>query len=730
MAKNLELKVVLSAIDNMTAPIRGIQAQMGKMKGSYSSGMKSYNNTLKQTQNALRGLRDTQARMGKAGVPITRAMIEGEQALVRKIHETNRAIDARKTKMQQEMAIINKRQAAMSRGQSQLRSGAMNVAKAGAMGYAGYKFMQEGMGFDTTMSKVQALARLDKDSEELKALREQARDLGAKTWATATQAAEGQAFYAMAGFTPDKILKAMPATLDLAKAGDIEIGRAADIGSNMLQAFKLPADEMGRVVNSLVATFTRTNVDMEMLAGSMKYVAPVAADLGMTFEESLAMIGMLGNIGIQGDQSGTALRKIEQRLANPPSMAKKSLDELKIKTADDKGNLRNVADIFQDLFEATKNMGSADRVRYLSTISGLEASAAMLEFTSKDFNGDYRELHQEIKKANEIGEAQIVAGTMSDNAEGDIERLSSGWSEFRMNVYDVNKKGLRDTIKLITGIVNKVSAFAKANPKLVEILSKTAIAGTVLLGVVGALTMAMGIFNMVVLANPIVFVIAAIIAAIVALFVYEDEIRAFFKAFADAPAEYISKSIGWFLNLYDTVGNLLGKIPFIGPAIKFAFEVATLPIRLFWTVLKKLVDGFIWIKDNTALIGILLQGIWGDVKDRMQPVADLFSEIIGFIQEMITGIKEFFSFEAPEWLKKTGGWVGDKFDYVFGDDETPTAQALVSGAAMAAASPVGSNTQNNTISIEINAETNATPAVIGGAVIEALHGSGLMGDLR
>jgi TP901 family phage tail tape measure protein len=116
----------------------------------------------------------------------------------------------------------------------------------GSIAYSAMRVLRPGMEFDAAMSQVQALTRLAKESEDLRLLREQARQLGATTSFTATDAAGGQGFLAMAGFTPQAIRDAMPGMLSLAKAAGQDLASAADIGSNILTGFNLKADQMGR----------------------------------------------------------------------------------------------------------------------------------------------------------------------------------------------------------------------------------------------------------------------------------------------------------------------------------------------------------------------------------------------------------------------------------------------------------------------------------------------------
>ncbi|MBR7631607.1 phage tail tape measure protein [Aeromonas popoffii] len=209
--------------------------------------------------------------------------------------------------------------------------GAAGMATGAAGLYKINSMASVSLDFDAQMSKVQALTRLQKGSDELAMLRRQARDLGASTSFTAMDAAGGQGFLAMAGFTPKAIKDAMPGILDMAKAGGMEIARSADIASNILSGFQLPASEMGRVGDTLVAAFTRSNTSLEMLGETMKYAAPVASGLGIDLETAAAMAGKLGDAGIQGSMAGTGIAGILTRLAKPKE-ATKALDKLGIKT--------------------------------------------------------------------------------------------------------------------------------------------------------------------------------------------------------------------------------------------------------------------------------------------------------------------------------------------------------------------------------------------------------------
>ena len=335
------------------------------------------------------------------------------------------------------------------------------------------------------MANVQALTRLDKTSEQFKALTQQARELGAATSFTATQAAEAQGFLAMAGFKTESILQAMPGMLSLSKAGRTELAQTADIASNVLTGFGLQADQMGRLGDVLVGTFTRSNVNLAMLGDTMKYVAPVASGLGVELETAAALAGKLGDAGIQGSMAGTAMRAILSRLAAPPKMAAEALDQLKISTKDAAGNLRDIPELLAEINAKTRDMGNAERSGLLKAIAGEEAFSALQVLTDQAGGGQLQEMIATLRAA--AGEANKSAATMADNARGDILSLQSAWEDFGITLFDSNNGPLRGVIQSLTELVRGISAWAKENPQLVATMVKVAAVSAAVVAGLGGL---------------------------------------------------------------------------------------------------------------------------------------------------------------------------------------------------------------------------------------------------
>ncbi|HGG1781491.1 TPA: phage tail tape measure protein, partial [Escherichia coli] len=369
--------------------------------------------------------------------------------------------------------------------------GALAIGAAAAGGYAAGRFLQPAIGFGKEMSRVQALTRIDKNSPQFKALREQALKLGSETQFTASDAASGQSFLAMAGFTPQAIQAALPGVLNMALAGGVELGETADIGSNILTQFNLTADQMDRVGDTLTAAFTRTNTDLRALGETMKYTGPVAAKLGISLEEAAAMAGMLANNGLRGSDAGTAMRASLSRLASPPKAAADALKELGVSVADARGKMRPMEDVLLDLYKATQKYGQVDQVSFFKDIAGEEAFVGLQTLVAAAGSGELQKLTRELQGAR--GEADRVAKVMADNLDGDLKNLDSAWEGLRIRISDLVDGPLRSVTQWLTRVLEKITSLAQAHPVLTRQLL---IAGGALLAMtatIGSLSLVIGV---------------------------------------------------------------------------------------------------------------------------------------------------------------------------------------------------------------------------------------------
>lgn len=413
------------------------------------------------------------------------------QSAIRRTEQYSQALERER----QRLAAVTRAQASYEKAKetgAKLRSGGtMAVAGAAAAGYAGGRFLAPAVGFDEEMSRVQALTRLDKSDSQLAALRAQAKKLGAETAFTTRDAASGQAFLAMAGFTPQSIQAALPGVLNVALAGGMELGESADIGSNILSQFTLPAGEMNRVSDVLTAAFTRTNTDLRSLGDTMKYAGPVASKLGISLEEAAGMAGILANNGLRGSDAGTAMRASLARLASPTAGAAKALKQLGVSVSDAGGKMRPIETILSDLYKATKKYGQVDQVSFFKDIAGEEAFVGLQTLVAGAGSGELQKLVRELKGAG--GEASAVAKKMADNLSGDLKNLDSAWEGFRIQIEETVDGPLRKLTQGLSDAITTAIEWVKANPRLAQTLLLVAGGALALTVALGALSLAVGI---------------------------------------------------------------------------------------------------------------------------------------------------------------------------------------------------------------------------------------------
>ena len=307
---------------------------------------------------------------------------------------------------------------------------------AAGLGYSLYKPVSQAADFEQAMARVNAVAfsggGRDKvaDAEAFKALQEQARQLGRDTQFTAVQAAQSQENLARAGFQTNEIISAMPGLLDMAAAEGMDLATAADITTSALRGFKLNADQSNRVADVLAQTSAASNTNISMLGESLKMCAPQAAGLGVSIEQTAAMLGVMANNGIKGTESGTALRNVFLRLSQEPKAVAKALSALGIASRDAKGNMRELPDLLIELHEKIKNYGKADQMKYLANIFGARSVTGAMALMNGAVDGSLQNLEWLEKEANGVMTAILEhVNKGSKESVVSLEEMRAGMSE-------------------------------------------------------------------------------------------------------------------------------------------------------------------------------------------------------------------------------------------------------------------------------------------------------------
>ncbi|WP_142472673.1 phage tail tape measure protein [Klebsiella oxytoca] len=549
--KNLDIRVAFSAIDRFTRPVNAARQSAGGLSDSLrktqstlkgldkstatfqrmAAAVSKTDRSVSRARTRFEGLSEAQRKNGtlterqqtlmtRLGERLDRlsakrvtevarlresasalrqhgVMLSGSSATIsnaiRRTDELSRSLEREKAQLAAVTQARKRYEGAQQMAGKLRTGGALAVGTATAAGYGAGRFLSPAVGFDEEMSNVQALTRLDKGDSQLAALRAQAKKLGAETAFTTRDAASGQAFLAMAGFTPDAIRDALPGVLNMALAGGMDLGASADIGSNILSQFSLDAGEMDRVSDVLTGTFTRTNTTLSSLGETMKVVGPVAAGLGINLEEAAAMTGTLARVGIRGSEAGTAMRRALSRLASPTTAAKKALKELGVETADASGKMRRPFDILLDLQKKASRFGDVDQISFFKDIAGEEGFTGLQSLVNGAGDGYLQSLYEQIAQAHKNQEANTVAKVKTNNLGGDLKELDSAWEAFRISVAETVDGPLRRLTQGLSHVIGNIKSWVEENPRLAKTLFVAGGVALALTAAVGGLSLAAGL---------------------------------------------------------------------------------------------------------------------------------------------------------------------------------------------------------------------------------------------
>lgn len=309
--------------------------------------------------------------------------------------------------------------------------------------------VETGSSFEASMSQVAATMGITSAADEYGVLSAAAKEMGATTKYSATQAGEALNYLALAGYDAQKSVEALLVVLNTAAAGGIDLAYASDMITDSMSALGLQTNELAGFSDKLAKTSQKSNTSVAQLGEAILTVGGTAKSLSGGVEELDTMLGLIADNGIKGAEGGTALRNIILSLSAPTDTAAAALENLGIKVFDDEGKMRDLADVFSELDGALAPLTEQKKTQALSDIFNkvdLKAVNALLGTTSQRFE----ELRGYISDCD--GAAEQMAKTMDDNFKGDITIMQSALEAVGVTAFEKFSEPLRTSVQEVTEI--------------------------------------------------------------------------------------------------------------------------------------------------------------------------------------------------------------------------------------------------------------------------------------
>lgn len=674
----------------MANRIKGITVEIGGDTTGLDKALKSVNTSIKSTQSALKDVN----RLLKLDPSNTELLAQKQKLLKDAIGATKEKLDALKVaqeqakqqlengelgqdkydalqreiieaeeelrRLQQEAATISTTLSKIDVAGQKMESVGNSIAGAGkkmmgvttVIGGVGIAAVKTAADFDSAMSQVAAVSGATGD--DFDALRDKAREMGAKTKFSATEAAEAMNYMAMAGWKTGDMLDGIEGVMNLAAASGEDLATTSDIVTDALTAFGLTAKDSGHFADILAAASSNANTNVSMMGETFKYCAPIAGALGFSAEDTAEAIGLMANAGIKSSQAGTALRTIMNNLAGDVKISGKAIGDVTIATTNADGSMRDLSDIFADCRTAFSGLTESEKAQAAESLVGKNAMSGFLALMNAG-EGDIEKLSSAIENCD--GSAEKMAMTMQDNLAGQLTILKSQLQELAISFCDILMPAIRSIVSKLQGFVDKLNGMdegtkrtivtiallvASIGPLLIIIgttISKIGVAmqGFVKLsngvsklkvaiqggtGVLGKLGAALGGVSAPVLA------VVAVIAVLVAAFVHLWRTN---EGFRDA-------IIGTWNRIKDTISGFCQGIVDRLNALGFQFTDIVDVLKTVW-------DGF------CQILAPVFEGVFNHIANILSTATGVITGILdvfigiftGNWSQTWTGVKEIFS---------------------------------------------------------------------------------------
>lgn len=530
------------------------------------------------------------------------------------------------------------------------------------MGVAGVA-AKVGMDYEAGMSKVAAVSGATGD--DLKKLEDKAREMGAATSFSATEAANGLEYMALAGWDTEQMLDGIGPVLTLAEAGALDLGRASDLVTDSMAGLGLEVNDLDEYLDKVAKTAASSNTDIDALMEAMVVAGGTFDRLNVPLEESNAFLGVLANRGFKGSQAGTAMNAIMSRLTQSTGPAAEALKEIGVSAFDSEGNFRGMETVLTDVQKEMNSMTDAEREHYQTQLAGLNHGKTFNAMLS-GLGDEYQSLKGDIVDSD--GALQEMRDTMKDNLQGRMEEMKSALEETAIILYDNLKPAIETIVEWITKAAEWFQNLSPTMQNTIIVIAGIAAAIGPLLIILGMMTKGIGTVMIVVgklipllgalgkafiflATNPIgliIVAIAALIAIGVAVYKNWDKIKEWLLKIWGYLKTGAKAVFGWILDFLKKWGPAV-LVVLGGPLV----WLVALFVKHFDKIKETIMKALEWVLD-------FFQGIFDKIFDIIWRFLDWFNnatngafeDIVFSIKRIFNNIYEIFEF-AFEFIKET-----------------------------------------------------------------------------
>jgi len=648
--------------------IQGITVEIGGDTTKLSTALSKVNKEIKDTQSQLKDVN----KLLKLDPGNTELMAQKQKLLTQAIGETKEKLEALKTAQQQAAEALAKgeisasqydalqreiieTEKALEELEKQADQSAVALQKISAAGeklksigsnieFVGQKFLpvtatvtalgtmaiKTAADFDSAMSKVAAVSGAT--GEDLDRLREKAREMGAKTKFSASEAAEAMNYMAMAGWKTGDMLNGIEGIMNLAAASGEDLATTSDIVTDALTALGMTAADSGHFADILAAASSNANTNVAMMGETFKYCAPVAGALGYSAEDTAEAIGLMANAGVKSSQAGTAMRTMLTSLQGEVTFTGASFGELTVQTTNADGSMRSLGDILMDCRTAFSQMSESERAANAEAIVGKNAMSGFLAIMNAA-PADIEKLNNAITNCD--GTAESMAATMQDNLAGQLTILKSQLEELAISFGEILMPAIRQIVTWIQGFVDKLNGMDEGTKKMVVTIALLAATIGPVLIIIGKVVGAVGTIMTVV--PQIVAAVSGVIAFVTGTLI--PAIGAVVATIGIVPIA-IAAVIAIIILLWNKCEWFRDAVAVVWEAIKTAVVTVWNAIGEFLT---NLWNGIISVGQNLWNgMAAFFSKLWEEIKNVFNTVLEVISTLItakfNFYKTIITTV--------------------------------------------------------------------------------------------